>query len=179
MKTAVLVIDVQRALSSGPFAAYEAGRVVDRINHVIDRARGVGAPVVIVQHEESEGPFAFGSDGWQSDAALHALPSDVHVRKATPDSFHKTDLHEKLRSMAIEQLVVCGFQSEYCIDSTTRRALALGYPVTLVSDGHSTLDNGVLEAAKITAHHTETLSNIDSFGIRVRALPADEVEFAG
>jgi hypothetical protein len=31
-------------------------------------------------------------------------------------------------------------------------------PVTLVSDGHSTLDNGVLTAPQIIAHHNRTLS---------------------
>lgn len=66
----------------------------------------------------------------------------------------------------MDRLVVCGFQSEFCVDTTTRRALALGYPVTLVADGHSTTDNGVLSAAQISAHHNATLTNIVSFGPR-------------
>jgi len=53
--------------------------------------------------------------------------------------------------------------------------LALGYPVILVSDGHSTVDNKVLSAAQISAHHNETLASIESFGPRVRAVPASEV----
>ncbi|HSN67823.1 MAG TPA: cysteine hydrolase, partial [Thermoanaerobaculia bacterium] len=61
--------------------------------------------------------------------------------------------------------------------TTTRRALALGYPVTLVADGHTTIDNGVLKAAQITAHHNETLSNITSFGPRATAVPASEVRW--
>ena len=74
-----------------------------------------------------------------------------------------------------ERLVICGFQSEFCVDTTTRRALALGYPVTLVADGHSTLDNSVLTAAQIAAHHNETLSNISSFGPRAQAVRAADV----
>ena len=42
--------------------------------------------------------------------------------------------------------------------------MALGYPVVLVSDGHSTVDNGVLSAAQISAHHNKTLASIESFG---------------
>jgi hypothetical protein len=61
------------------------------------------------------------------------------------------------------------------VDTTTRRALALGYPVTLVSDAHTTLDNGTLTAAQISAHHNETLANIASFGPRAVAVPAAEV----
>jgi nicotinamidase-related amidase len=75
----------------------------------------------------------------------------------------------------ITELVICGLQSEFCVDTTTRRALALGYPVTLVADGHSTRDNGVLSAAQITAHHNHTLANISSFGPRARPVLADQI----
>jgi nicotinamidase-related amidase len=61
------------------------------------------------------------------------------------------------------------------VDTTTRRALALGYPVQLVSDGHTTMDSAVLSAAQIIAHHNETLANITSFGPRAVAVPAAEV----
>jgi len=39
----------------------------------------------------------------------------------------------------VGRLAVCGLQGEFCVDSTVRRVLALGYPVTLPSDAHSTL----------------------------------------
>ena len=50
----------------------------------------------------------------------------------------RTGLHEHLHSIGAERLVICGLQSEYCGDTTTRRALNLGYGITLVADGHST-----------------------------------------
>lgn len=176
MNTALLVIDVQNALCSGKWAMFECRRVVDRINHVLQVARNAGAPVVFIQHEESSGPLEYGTDGWKLDPELEALPSDVTVRKTATDSFHKTELQDVLQARGVRKLVICGFQSEFCVDTTTRRALALGYPITLVSDGHSTMDNRVLKAAQISEHHNETLSHIDSFGPRVRAVPASEVQ---
>jgi len=175
MNTALLIIDVQRALCSGKYEVFESRRVIERINHVLRLARGAGAPVVIIQHEEQRGPLEYGSDGWTLDPDLNASPSDIHVRKTTPDSFHNTALHALLQARRIEKLVICGLQSEYCVDSTARRALALGYPVTLVADAHSTLDNGVLTASQISAHHNATLRGMDSFGPRVLAIPASEV----
>jgi nicotinamidase-related amidase len=56
-----------------------------------------------------------------------------------------------------------------------RRALALGYEVVLVADAHSTVDNGVLSAAQIIAHHNTTLSNITSFGPRARLILAEDI----
>jgi nicotinamidase-related amidase len=121
--------------------------------------------------------MAHGAEGWKLDPELQVEPDDVHIRKTTPDSFHNTDLLAELQARGIKQLVVCGLQSEFCVDSTMRRALALGFPVTLVADGHSTMDNSVLTAAQIVAHQNDTLSKMDSFGPRVRVVPASEVRF--
>jgi nicotinamidase-related amidase len=175
MPAALLIIDVQRVLCSGEQAAYDVERVIDRINLVSRKARDAGALVVVIQHETHGGEMDFGSDGWQLAPALRIEAADVQLRKTATDSFHRTELHELLQSRGITSLVVCGLQSEFCVDTTTRRAMALGYPVVLVSDGHSTLDNGVLSAAQISAHHNKTLASIESFGPRVRAVPADDV----
>jgi nicotinamidase-related amidase len=175
MNTAFLIIDVQNALCSGPEEVFESRRVIDRINLVIEKARAAGAPVIVIQHEEKEGLFEHGSDGWSLPAELAVLPSDVYIRKTVTDSFHNTNLEAELKARGIDHLVVCGMQSDFCVDTTIRRALALGYPITLVSDGHSTVDNAVLTAAQISAHHNETLANITSFGPTVKPVPAAEV----
>jgi hypothetical protein len=64
-----------------------------------------------------------------------------------------------------------------CADTTTRRAAALGYPVVWVADAHTTTDKLHLAAPAISAHHNHTLSNITSFGPRIRAAPAVELVF--
>ena len=175
MHTALLVIDVQQALCSGEYKAFESERVIERINSVARRARSVGAPVIMVQHESQGGPLDFGTEGWRLANGLDVLATDILLRKKATDSFHQTELHALLQDRGIKDLVICGLQSEFCVDTTTRRALALGYPVVLVADGHSTLNNSVLSAAQISAHHNETLANISSFGPRVKAVLASEV----
>jgi nicotinamidase-related amidase len=178
MKPALLIIDVQNALCTGEWAAFDIERVVERINDVAAKARAIGVPVVLIQHEEEAGPLQFGSEGWQLDARLTTRPEDITVRKTATDSFHRTGLQDLLQSRGVSHLVVCGLQSEFCVDSTVRGALARGYPVTLVADGHSTSDNGILSAAQIAAHHTATLANIGSFGPRVTATPAFGIHFS-
>ncbi|HET7526697.1 MAG TPA: cysteine hydrolase family protein [Burkholderiaceae bacterium] len=178
MKSALLVIDVQRALCAGQWAMFEVERVIERINAVVAKARAASAPVLWIQHED-DGPLARGSDGWQLDARLAVRPDDIRLRKTATDSFHKTELHAWLQSHGIDRLIVCGLQSDFCVDSTIRRALALGYPVVLVSDAHSTIDNGILTAAQISAHHTATLANIESFGVRVTPVAAGALRIDG
>ncbi|APV51991.1 cysteine hydrolase [Betaproteobacteria bacterium GR16-43] len=175
MTTALLVIDVQQVLCVGQYAAFDVDGVIDRINQVSRKARAAGAPVIVIQHETKGGEMDHGSEGWKLSPKLETKDGDVFMRKTATDSFHKTELADILKSRGVTDLIICGLQSDFCVDTTTRRALGHGYPIVLVSDGHSTLDNKVLTASQIIAHHNETLSNIESFGPRVRLEKAGEV----
>lgn len=178
MTKALLIIDVQQALCAGRYAAFDIDRVIQRINAIGAKARAAGASVIFIQHEEDDGPLQFDAGGWQLATGLEPSGTDLRVRKTTPDSFHRTELQTLLQQRGVTHLVVCGLQSDFCVDTTVRRALALGYEVSLVADGHSTLDNGVLSAAQIIAHHNTTLGNMTSFGPRVMVTPASDIAFS-
>jgi nicotinamidase-related amidase len=175
MSTALLIIDVQRALCSGEWAAFDIARVLARINALGARARAAGVPVVLIQHEEDAGPLRADSEGWQLADGLETAAGDLRLRKTTPDSFHRTGLQRLLAERGVDARAVCGLQSDFCVDTTVRRALALGFHVSLAADAHTTLDNGVLTAAQITAHHNATLAQMTGFGPRMAVVPAAEV----
>jgi len=67
--------------------------------------------------------------------------------------------------------------TEYCVDTTSRRATSLGYDVTLASDAHLTRDNQVLTAANIIAHHNFVLGGFGAGGHLVRVKATDEIVF--
>ena len=173
--TALLIIDVQAGLCSGPYEVFESARVIGNINLLSQRMRERGLPVVVVQHEEDEGTLELDSPGWQLAEGLVTTPQDVFIRKAASDAFQNTELHAQLKARGVTNLIVCGMQSDFCVDSTVRRALALGLPLTLVSDAHSTLDNSVLKAEQIIAHHSETLSQLSSYGVRAQLRTTGEI----
>ena len=177
MKKAVLVIDVQQGLCEGEGAAFDCAGTITRINTVTRKARAAGVPVIFIQHESSCGYLEHDTPSWQLAKGLDVLPADLRIAKTTPDAFLRTRLQETLDELGVDEVVVCGMHSEFCVDTTTRRALALGYPVVLVSDGHTSAGNAAIGAAQVIAHHNATLTNISSFGPRVRALPHAEIEF--
>lgn len=177
MKTALLVIDVQQGLCEGEHDAFESQQVIDRINKLSEKARAAGAVVVFVQHESKSGYLEFGTDAWQLAHGLQVHPNDLRIRKTSPDSFNRTELEQVLKQHAVTDIVICGLHTEFCVDTTTRRALALGYPVILVTDAHTTEDKEHLSAAQIIRHHNVTLTSIESFGPRVRAISTDELRF--
>jgi len=179
MKSALLVIDVQRGLCEGVQVSFESRDVIARINRLSARARAAGAPVVFVQHETRSGLFVHGSDTWRLAQDLHTEAGDVFVRKMASDAFHHTALSQILQDRGVSDLVICGMHSEYCVDSTTRRAAALGYPVVLAADAHTTEDKAHLSGEAIRRHENETLSNVTSYGVAIRAIETEAVRFSG
>ena len=179
MNTALLIIDVQQGLCEGDGGgdgpAFESPQVIARINAVSTKARAAGAPAIFIQHESKSGYLEFETPAWQLADGLHVEPADLRIRKTTPDSFLRTELESVLKQHAVTHLIICGMHTEFCVDTTTRRALALGYPVVLVADGHTSAGNAHLSAAQVIAHHNATLTNISSFGPRARAVLAGDL----
>jgi nicotinamidase-related amidase len=176
MSMALLVIDVQRGLFDAEPRPFEADAVIARINGLTGRARALDAPVVFVQHESASLPV--GSDAWRFAGGLQVESRDAVVRKATPDAFLRTELQELLTSWQIDHLVICGYACEFCVDTTTRRAAALGYRVTLAADAHTTHDKPHATATQIRAHENATLSDLTSFGPVIAAVPSADIAFA-
>jgi len=177
MRSALLIIDVQRGLFDVEPRPFEADVVIDRINTLTERARYAGAPVVFVQHEASGSQLEFGGENWQLEQHLMVEEGDIILRKTTPDSFLGTELANLLAQWGIEQLLICGYATEFCVDTTTRRAAALGFPVILVADAHTTHDKEHALAAMIRTHHNVTLSNIRSFGPTIKAIVSEQIVF--
>jgi nicotinamidase-related amidase len=176
-KSVLLVIDVQRGLFDREPRPFEADVVVDRINALTERARAADTPVVFVQHQ-TKGEFLYPeSESWQLERRLVVKPGDTLLRKTTPDSFLRTELGDHLARWGTGRVVICGLASEFCVDTTTRRAAALGFPVVLVADAHTTHDKPHASGKEIRAHENATLTNITSFGSVISAVPAAEVSF--
>lgn len=177
MQTAVLVIDVQQGLCEGPGAAFDCAATIARINRVTRTARDAGAPVIFVQHEGRD-YLVRDSSGWQLADGLECAPGDLRLGKTTPDAFLRTALAEMLAARGIERLAICGMHTEFCVDTTTRSALALGYPVLLIADAHTSAGNDAIPAQQVIAHHNATLTNISSFGPRAVAVMSQDFSCA-
>ncbi|MBW4080529.1 cysteine hydrolase family protein [Paenibacillus sp. S150] len=170
--TALVIIDVQEAMFSYPgMKLHDEEGVTGRIVSLLHKARSSGTPVVYIQHTEDE-EYTRGTPTWEISS--HAAPreGELIVEKPTWDAFHRTRLHDELQRLGITDLVICGMQSEFCVDTTCRRAYSLGYNSVLVEDAHSTFDNAGLSGAEIVRHHNSVLG-----GRVVRLRKEQEVVF--
>jgi len=157
--TALVVVDVQRVMFETPGEIlFEGKRILETIAALIASAQQKDIPVVYIQHTTAPGTdFEKGSPGWQINADIAPLENDTLSEKHSYDAFFNTRLNDKLAALGVKNLIFCGLQTECCVDTTIRSALAHGYTSTLVGDAHSTYDNGVLTAKDIIAHHNQTL----------------------
>jgi nicotinamidase-related amidase len=178
MKTALLIVDVQRGLFESMPPPHEAVAVLERINLLSSTARQAGVPVVFAQHERDGSPLQYGAEKWELDKRLVIEARDVVLRKTTPDVFLRSDLLAHLAAWGTEELVICGYATEICVDTTARRASALGFAVRLVSDAHTTHDRQHATATQIRIHHNATLPSVGVvFGVPIRVVPTDRVTY--
>ena len=139
MTTAVLVVDVQRALVEGEHAVADAEPLLARIETLLDRARRDRVAVVHLQDDGSGDLLVRrGTPGWE--LALPVAEGEPVLAKDGDDGFDGTSLADLLAERAVTRVVLVGLQSEMCVAATARGALARGLQVVLPRDGHATYD---------------------------------------
>jgi nicotinamidase-related amidase len=75
-------------------------------------------------------------------------------------------LADVLDRNGVEQIIVTGYATDFCVDTTIRAAASTNYQVGVVSDGHTTKDRLHLDAESIIRHHNWMWENL--------ILPRDE-----
>ena len=183
-KTALVVIDVQEGIlpAMARRREEETGKALDaviwRIAALIKRARAAHVPVIYVQHEGGVGHrLEPGSAGFPIREEIAPRGGELIVGKRSCDSFHETVLGAELKKLGVERLVITGCMTQYCVDTSTRRAVSMGYDVTLVKDGHMTGDSGGLTFEQIIEHHNRLLNGFDAGEHKVEVIPAAEIQF--
>ena len=176
-RKALIVIDVQEGIVRGP-GMYDADGVMQRIRVLQDRARKLGTPVLHVQHDGPKGHrVEKGTAGWQIHPVVQPNAGETVIHKQASDAFFQTPLQEKLKELGVTDIVVAGCMTQYCVDTTCRRAVTLGLNVTLVSDAHTTADEGALTAQQIIAHHNTLLNGFDAANHEITITPSSDISF--
>lgn len=67
-------------------------------------------------------------------------PGETVIQKHLPGAFTGTPLEEHLRKLGIEQVIVSGFMTQMCCDTTAREAAHRGFKVLLLADATAAMD---------------------------------------
>jgi nicotinamidase-related amidase len=141
-KRTIVVIDVQNEYFTGKLPiTYPAGSLANVLS-AMDAASTHGVPVVVIQHAspQPDAPvFRKGSTEWELHPEVAARPHDVLIHKSLPGSFTGTELETWLRERGVDTVVIAGYMTQMCCDTTARQAMHLGFGVEFLSDATAAL----------------------------------------
>jgi nicotinamidase-related amidase len=141
-KRALLVIDIQNEYFTGKLpVTYPAGSLTNLLS-AMDAAHAHEVPVVVIQHASPQPDAAIfrkASKEWELHAEVASRPHDVVIHKSLAGSFTGTELETWLRGRGVETVVIAGYMTQMCCDTTARQAMHLGFGVEYLSDATGTL----------------------------------------
>lgn len=154
--TVLLVVDVQRALVG--FNPYKKTEFIANVITLISTAKQRGMEVIFVRHDDGKGSeLEYGTDGWQIISDIVPAPEERIFDKRFSSAFHQTGLHEYLDRRDVKSIILCGMQTDYCIDTTCRVAFEFGYRVIIPAGSTTTFDNSLSTAEKIIGYFENRL----------------------
>lgn len=158
VSVALLILDMQMGNFIEPDPIFNGEELLSKIKSMIIKMRSTQILIIYIQNNGGSGdPDEPGTAGWEIHPSIAPQKSDLVIQKSFPDAFYRTSLKKELDSRGIKKIIIVGLQSEYCIDTTCRRAFSHNFEVTLVEDAHSTWDSELLTAKQIINHHNSVL----------------------
>lgn len=163
-KTAVVLIDYQQEYRSGPLALPDEASVTPVACRLRAWAELSGITVIHVLHRAAAGAALFGegAPGAAPLAGLVPAAGETVIYKHLPSAFAGTGLAEALQMRSIDTLLMAGYMTHNCVDSTAREAFHRGYRVGVVADASATRDLPGADGKPIPAAtvHAATLAGL-------------------
>ncbi|MEO0882700.1 MAG: cysteine hydrolase family protein [Pseudomonadota bacterium] len=153
--TVLVIVDVQEGMFDLPgIGPLHRDELLGNIRALIDEARTADCPIIYIQHEGAAGhPLAKTQPGHAIAHEIAPQMGDHVVRKRACGMFKATELDDVLTGLTVRRLVICGMQTEFCVDTAVRTAADRGYDVVVASGAHATFDTPSLTATSIADHH--------------------------
>ena len=170
--SALIMVDLQNTYTQGTMELVAVQPAIAEAKKLLERARNAGSAIYHIMHDAGAGT------PYDVEAPIGQIVSDVAPRegesvivKQYPNAFVGTDLEAQLKKRGVENIILAGFMTHMCIDSTARGAFSLGFKPTVVDAATATRDlpsgdGGVVRAADLHAASLAALR--DLFAVVVR-----------
>jgi nicotinamidase-related amidase len=144
MKTALLLIDIQNDyFPGGRMEVHGSTAAALAAKRVLNHFREKKLPVIHIQHISARPGARFflpDTEGVNIHGSVTPLPSEPIFRKNYPSAFRDTPLLDHLKTLGLDELVICGMMTHMCVDSTVRAAFDHGFRSVVLSDACATID---------------------------------------
>ena len=139
--SALIMIDFQNTYREGVMQLEGVEPAIKEGAKILAKARDAGIPIFHIQHDAGAGsPYDVNARiGAIADEVAPAAGETVIV-KNYPSAFVGTELQKQLEATGIKDLVLAGFMTHMCVNSTARSAFNLGFRPTIVAATTATRD---------------------------------------
>jgi nicotinamidase-related amidase len=178
MNTALVIVDVQNDyFPDGKMPLVGPVEASRQAALLLEHFRRAHWPVIHVQHIAARPSATFflpGTSGADFHPEVQPLPDEVIVQKNFPNGFRDTPLLDVLREKQVSRLVICGMQTNMCVDAITRAAADYGFECIVAADAcaarNLTFDGHTVPAEQV--HHAFLAALNGSYA---RVLKVDQI----
>ncbi len=154
---ALVLIDCQNTYREGLLQLEGVEPALLEAKALLDEARKLGVPVIHVQHDAGAGsPYDIQAEIGQIADIVAPQGDELVITKHYPNAFVQTGLEEALKSKGVQNIVLAGFMTHMCINSTAHGAFNLGFAPTIVSSATATRTLSLPDGSLLSANQIQT-----------------------
>lgn len=138
-ESALVMVDCQNTYRQGIMQLTHVEPALLEAQKLLNKARALGIPIIHIQHDAGPGtPYDIRTNSGAIADEVAPQNGEAVVVKQYPNAFWHTPLEAQLKSLNIEHIVLAGFMTHMCINSTARGAFNLGFKPTVVASACAT-----------------------------------------
>lgn len=139
--SALIMIDLQNTYREGVMKLEGVEPAIKEARKLLSRARDAGIPIFHIRHDAGAGsPYDVNDRIGAIADEVAPIDGETVITKNYPSAFVGTALQEKLGAAGVKDLVLTGFMTHMCVNSTARGAFNLGFRPTIVAATTATRD---------------------------------------
>ena len=172
---ALLIIDMQNESFPAAYPSYDTDGVIKRINLLSSEFHRKGDKVIYIQHNGSkQGCYIPGTEDWELLSSLNKNQDDLVISKTANDSFYQTSLKDVLIKLNVNEIVITGSATDFCIDASIKSALINDFDITVIADAHTTTGSPHVSAKQLIDHYNWVWKEMSPTKGRIRVIGCDE-----
>ncbi len=138
-ESALVMVDCQNTYRQGIMQLTHVEPALLEAQKLLNKARALGIPIIHIQHDAGPStPYDIRTNIGAIADEVAPQNGEAVVVKQYPNAFWHTPLEAQLKSLNIEHIVLAGFMTHMCINSTARGAFNLGFKPTVVASACAT-----------------------------------------
>ena len=137
--SALIMVDCQNTYRHGIMQLTNIEPALIEAKKLLEMARVLNVPIIHIQHDAGVGsPYDVTAEIGQISSEVAPKNGENVITKNYPNAFIATPLEAQLKSLGIENVVIAGFMTHMCINSTARGAFNLGFKPIVVASACAT-----------------------------------------